>query len=77
MELKKVTDEAFKKYGRVIREIDFTGLVEALNTKTPTPDDVVYEPSVPELETLPVYEELKTKTYGELSSECTGVSSFL
>ena len=54
MELKKVTDEAFKKYGRVIREIDFTGLVEALNTKTPTPDDVVYEPSVPELETLPV-----------------------
>ena len=36
MELKKVTDAAFKKYGRVIREIDFTGLVEALNTKTPT-----------------------------------------
>ena len=80
MELKKVTDAAFKKYGRVIREIDFTGLVEALNTKTPTPDDVVYEPSVPELETLPVYEELKTKTYGELPIQigyCNGQNYLL
>lgn len=36
MELKHVTDAAFKKYGRVIKGIDFSGLVEALNTKTPT-----------------------------------------
>ena len=80
MELKKVTDAAFKKYGRVIREIDFTGLVEALNIKTPTPDDVVYEPSVPELEILPVYEELKTKTYGELPIQigyCNGQNYLL
>ena len=80
MELKRVTDAAFKKYGRVIREIDFTGLVETLNTKTPMPDDVVYEPSVPELEELPVYEELKTKTYGELPIQigyCNGQNYLL
>lgn len=80
MELKKVTDAAFKKYGRVIQGIDFAGLVEALNTKTPTPDDVVYEPSIPELEELPVYEELKTKTYGELPIQigyCNGQNYLL
>ena len=66
MDIKKVTDPAFRKYGRMIQGIDFSGLVEALNTKTPLPKDVVYEPSVSELETLPVYGELQTKTYGEL-----------
>lgn len=66
IEIKKVTDQAFRKYGRVVPGIDFSGLVEALNEKTPMPDDVVYEPSVKELEELPVFAELQTKTYGEL-----------
>lgn len=66
MEIKKVTDAAFRKYGRVVQGIDFSGLVEALNTKTPMPENVVYEPSVAELEALPVFAELKTRTYGEL-----------
>lgn len=66
MEMKKVTDAAFQKYGRVITDIDFSGLVEALQTKTPCPQDVVYEPSADVLEALPVFAELQTKTYGEL-----------
>lgn len=66
MEIKKVTDAAFRKYGKVVQGIDFSGLVEALNTKTPLPENVVYEPSVAELEALPVFAELKTRTYGEL-----------
>lgn len=66
MEIKKVTDAAFRKYGRVVQGIDFSGLVEALNTKTPLPENVVYEPSVAELESLPVFTELKTRAYGEL-----------
>ena len=45
MEIKKVTDAAFKKYGKVVQGIDFAPLVEAL-ASTPLPDDVVYEPSV-------------------------------
>ena len=28
MEIKKITDKAFAKYGRVIADIDFTELVE-------------------------------------------------
>ena len=66
MEIKKVTDAAFKKYGRVIEGIDFSQLVETLRTKTPCTAEVVYEPSVKELEELPVYKELMTKTYGEV-----------
>ena len=65
MKIQNVTDAAFKKYGRVVKNVDVTGLVEAL-ASTPLPDDVVYEPSVAELEALPVYAELQKKCYGEL-----------
>lgn len=65
MEIKKVTDAAFKKYGRVIDNVDFSELVSKL-AETPCPEDVVYEPSVELLEQLPVFHELQTKTYGEL-----------
>lgn len=65
MEIKKITDPAFRKYGRIIDEVDFTELVEKM-METPLPEDVVYVPSAPELEALPVFEELTTKIYGEL-----------
>ncbi len=65
MVIKKVTDEAFRKYGRIIRGIDFSGLVEGLKS-TPLPSDVIYVPSDADLEALPVFEELQTKEYGEL-----------
>lgn len=65
MKIQNVTDAAFKKYGRVVKNVDVSGLVEAL-ASTPLPDDVVYEPSVAELEALPVYAELQKKCYGEL-----------
>lgn len=66
MEIKKITDPAFKKYGRIISDVDFSGLVDKLMEATPLPEDVAYVASVPELEALPVFEELKTKVYGEL-----------
>ncbi len=65
MEIKKVTDAAFKKYGRVISHVDVTELVAALK-ETPIPTDVVYEPSVESLEKLPVKEELSKVIYGEM-----------
>ena len=49
MEIKKVTDKAFRKYGRVITEIDFSDLVEKLS-ETECPENVVYEASVEILE---------------------------
>lgn len=65
MEIKKVTDAAFKKYGCVISHVDVTELVAALK-ETPIPADVVYEPSVESLEKLPVKEELSSVIYGEM-----------
>ena len=65
MEILKVTDPAFRKYGRIVDNIDFSGLVEELKT-TPVPEDVAYEPSVAQLEALPVMEELSRVAYGEM-----------
>lgn len=65
MEIKKVTDAAFRKYGRVISEFDFSELVAKL-AETPLPEGVVYEPSVDILEALPLKEKLETAYYGEL-----------
>ena len=41
MQIYQVTDERFKKYGKVIyRNVDFTELVKALEEKTPLPEGV-------------------------------------
>ena len=66
MEIKKVTDPAFRKYGRVVENIDFSGLIQALTEKTPLPADVVYEPSAEVLEAEPVFETVQKKAYGEM-----------
>ena len=65
MEIKKVTDEAFRKYGRVLEGIDFTSLLEALE-KTPCPEDVVYVASEPILEATDAMDVLGRKVYGEM-----------
>lgn len=80
LEIKKVTDAAFRKYGRVISDIDCTELTAKMKEATPVPDDVVYVPSVPELEALPVFEEFKAKSYGELPIQigyCNGHNKLL
>lgn len=53
MHILSVKDPAFRKYGRVITNVDFTQLVEEMK-KTPVPDGVVYEPGINALEALPV-----------------------
>ena len=65
MQIYEVTDTHFRKYGKVIRNIDFSALTEAMK-KTPVPSDVVYEPSIAELEALPVAKEIEKVFYGEL-----------
>lgn len=79
MEIKKITDAAFSKYGRILDEYDFTELVKAME-KAPLPDGVIYEPSVDYLEALPIYQEFKTRAYGELDVQvgfCNGHNKLL
>lgn len=79
MKICSVTDEKFKKYGRVVKNVDFTALVKAMD-ETPCPDDVVYVPGDAALEALPVMKELTNKTYGELAVQvgyCNGHNCML
>ncbi len=79
MKIQKVTDKVFRKYGKVITNVDFAPLIAALE-KTPVGDEVVYEPSVPELEGTPTFAELQGKTYGEMPIQigyCNGKNYLL
>ncbi len=80
MKILSITDPAFGKYGRRVEGIDFSPLVDKLNEATPLPDGVAYEPSIAELEALPVAEEIQSKLYGELPIQigyCNGHNAML
>ena len=63
MQIKPVTDPAFRQYGKIIEGIDVQALITAME-KTPCPDGVVYEPSVEALESLDVFGALRDECYG-------------
>ncbi len=65
MKLTSIFDTSFQAYGRVVTEYDCTELMEAMKS-TPVPENVLYVPSVPELEALPIFEALKKDFYGGL-----------
>ena len=65
MKIQKVTDPAFGRYGQVLEGYDFTGLMKEMK-HTPVPEDVIYVPSVEELEALDVMKDLQNKGYGGL-----------
>ena len=63
--IQKVSDPAFRKYGQVLEGYDFTGLIKEMK-HTPVPEDVIYVPSVEELEALDIMKDLQNKGYGGL-----------
>ena len=66
MIIKKVTDSDFRKYGQVLKNYDCSEIIEKMKTNTPLPSDVIYEPSIKELEDLKIAEELRIREFGEL-----------
>lgn len=66
MIIKKVTDIDFKKYGQVLKNYDCSEIMEKMKSTTPLPSDVIYEPSIKELEDLKIAEELRIREFGEL-----------
>ena len=79
MKIQKVTDPAFRKYGQVLEGYDFTGLIKEMK-HTPVPEDVIYVPSVEELEALDIMKDLQNKGYGGLPVQigyCNGHNSLL
>ena len=65
MIIKKITDSEFKKYGHVLENYDCSKLIEKMKT-TPLPNNVVYEPSIKELEDLEIAQDLQIREFGEL-----------
>lgn len=51
MEIFSVNDEKFRKYGKVWNNIECTKLIKGME-HTPLPEDVIYVPSVEELEAV-------------------------
>ena len=79
MKIQNVTDASFRKYGKVLEGYDFSALLKEMK-HTPVPDDVVYVPSVEELEALDVAKALQNKGFGGIPIEigyCNGHNSKL
>lgn len=80
IQIQKVTDAAFKKYGRILTpDYDVAELVDKMQ-EMPCPADVVYEPSVTELEALPIMKTFTDSLYGGLPIQigyCNGHNSLL
>lgn len=62
MQLKKVTDKGFQKYGRVLK-VETPDLLKRLQ-KTPMPQDVIYVASAPELEACEELPLLRDSIFG-------------
>ncbi len=65
MDIQKVTDASFGKYGKVLEGYDLGRLLKEME-HTPLPKDVIYVPSVEELEALPVAADFQRRAYGGL-----------
>lgn len=79
MKINNIKDKRFKKYGKIIKGLDFSNLIEELQ-KLPVPDDVIYEPSEKNLENLPIMCEIEKVAFGELPIQigyCNGHNSKL
>lgn len=62
MIINKVTDLKFKKYGRILENYDCLEIIEKMKN-APLPNDVIYEPSIKELEELRIYEDLMEREF--------------
>ena len=66
MKIKNVTDKEFAQYGRILDDYyEFGGIMEMME-QYPVPDDVVYVPSVEQLETGRTAINLRMRMFGEL-----------
>ena len=75
MKILNVTNTEFKAYGKVLEGYDTAELLKAMEHAPLPLDEVIYEPSIEELEALKIADELKNRAYGGLPIEigyCNG-----
>ena len=64
MKIYSVMDDNFKKYGRIIKNIDLSSVINAMES-TPIPDDVVYVPEDASLMKTEFAADMKNRYFGE------------
>ena len=72
--MKNVTDESFKKYGKIL-DLDTKEFVEVMMKKDTIMEGTVYKASDPEFEQLPLFTQLQKEVYGDVPIEfgyCNG-----
>lgn len=81
MKIYNVTDPEFTKYGKIIDNVDFSEIIATLENDIELPaEGVEYVPGCEALEKLPAYQEISTKTYGEMPIQigyCNGHNEML
>lgn len=65
MKIQKVTDASFAQYGKIVQGLDCKGLFQVME-HTPVPKDVVYVPSVEEMEATKAGTDFRLHVYGGL-----------
>jgi hypothetical protein len=80
MKMYKVEDSEFCQYGRILtKDYDVSELILKME-KTPAPSDVIYFPSIAELEELPIAKIVQDSIFGGLPIQigyCNGTNSKL
>ncbi len=74
MEIFSVNDKKFRKYGKVWDGFECSRIIKEME-HTPLPSDVIYVPSVEEMEVLPEAKEFQNRVFGGLPIEigyCNG-----
>lgn len=80
MEIKNITEENFRKYGKILNGYDFEALLTTMEQMPMPTDDVVYVPSVEALEKCDVKKDLENQMYGGLPIQigyCNGSNNKL
>lgn len=74
LEIKKITDPSFKRYGRIIDGYNLSDILDVMEN-APCPKDVIYIPGVSSLESLMLKKGLEDEVYGGLEVQigyCNG-----
>ena len=79
IKIQNINDASYKRFGKVVKDIDFSDLIAAME-QTPCPDDVVYVASEAALEATKGAEKFQEIYYGKLPIQvgyCNGHNSLL
>lgn len=80
MKIYSVFDAEFKDYGQIVTGYDVTELLATLESATPLPEGVEYVPEQPELQALPITQEISDRLYGGMPIQmgyCNGHNTTL